>query len=286
MSDIIRLNKIVAVNCYDISPDFNLESHSHGDWEFLYVDSGTLCYTVCKNQHTLSRGEIVFHKPGESHATQCDGVHSASFFNIIFSSKSRAMQCFAGKSMKVPKSLLPILSALISECERTYFVSGERLKKLLDAPSDGEQFVKELTELFLLSLRRHILNTAYNVKSEEFHGKEQNFSTDAVTDYLSKQLSSNISLDKLAAHFYCGKTFLCTQFKKRTGKSVIDCFLDMKIEKAKIILREESAAIQTISESLGFSSPEYFSRIFKKRTGFSPTEFRNMLITKRIQKRL
>lgn len=279
MADIIKLNKIVAINCFDISPSFKYEEHIHNDWEFLYADSGSLDYKTSGEMHHLSRGEIIFHRPGVLHGTFCDGEHSASFFNMIFSSKSRAMKCFEERPIRVPLDLIPLLDSIIKESERTYFVSRDILQKRIDAPDDGEQIVQSLTELFLLRLRRHILKKNDISSHSGLRAENFEFSTDEIVKYLSENITSNISLDKLAEHFHFGKTYLCVQFKKKTGKSIIDYFLDIKISKSKTLLRETKDTIAQISDMLGFGSPEYFSRIFKKRTGYSPTEFRNMLIT-------
>lgn len=277
MADTIKLRKVVAINCFDISPTFKFEEHTHSDWEFLYADSGSLNYKANGKTYTLSRGEIVFHRPGVLHGTFCDGEHSASFFNMIFSCSSRAMQCFDGCSVRVPLDLIPLLDSIIKESEKTYFVSRDILTKKSDSPDDGEQIVRALTELFLLRLRRHILKK--NDLNSEIRAENFEFSTDEVVKYLSENITSTINLGTLSGHFHFGKTYLCEQFKRKTGKSIIDYFLDMKISKSKILLRESTDSVQMISGSLGFGSAEYFSRIFKKRTGYSPTEFRNMLIT-------
>lgn len=279
MSNIIKINKITAINCFDISPNFYLGEHMHNDWEFIYADSGKLDYISAGKRYTLSRGEIVFHPPGALHETICDGKHSASFFNMIFNTKSRCMSCFKNGAIRVPSELIPLLKAIITESERAYVVSSEPLLKQPDAGDDGEQIVRSLTELFLLQLRRHLLNAEGNIPGESSQLSGAEFPTDAVSAYLADHISEQINLDELAQRFYFGKTYLCVNFKKKTGKSIIDSFLDMKIAKAKVMLREENTPIQIISESLGFSSAEYFSRVFKKRVGYSPTDFRNKLIT-------
>ena len=199
---------------------------------------------------------------------------------MIFSSNSHAMQCFDGFPIKVPLDLIPLLNAIVKEAERTYLVSDSDLKKLPNAPDDGEQIVKTLTEIFLLKLRRHILKKEDIISESGSRSVNFEFSTNEVVKYLSDRIMSNINLDTMAQHFHFGKTYLCVQFKKKTGKSIVDYFLDMKISKSKSLLREDNTPIQEISALLGFGSPEYFSRVFKKRTGYSPSEFRNMLITK------
>ena len=56
-------------------------------------------------------------------------------------------------------------------------------------------------------------------------------------------------------------------------------FLTLKIDKAKQMLREEQISISDISESLGFDTPQYFSRMFRRYTGTSPRDFRNSVLS-------
>ena len=189
------------------------------------------------------------------------------------------MGCFEKRPVKIPKELLPILRLLIAESERCYFVSREVLTLRPDAPDDGEQTVRLLCELFLLKLRRHILEEERGNTHRTAEGALSEPSPDAVMAYLGAHVTERVTLDMLSEHFHFGKTYLCVQFKKKTGKAILDYFLDLKITEAKRMLREGSASVQEISESLGFDSPEYFSRLFKKRVGYSPRDFRCMLIT-------
>ncbi len=276
MSNIIKVKNIVAVNFFDLSPHFVFGDHSHDDWEFIYADTGSLAYEYGGVNHKLSQGEIIFHPPGTLHKTLCDGVHSASFFNMIISSNSRAMKIFERGSFKVAAESISILRKLMTEAEKTYLVSVPPLKIKPDAPDDGIQTVINLTELFLLSLRRQIKNAAsphnYNASISPLSSKE-------ICDYLKEHIDKKVSLDELSYHFHFGKTRLCEQFKKNTGKSITDYFLDLKIKEAKILLRETESTIQGISYTLGFDSAEYFSRLFKKRVGISPKEFRKAIIS-------
>lgn len=277
MSSIIKVKNIVAVNFFDLSPHFSFGNHSHEDWEFIYVDNGSFEYEYGGIKYKLSSGEIVFHPPGALHKTVCDGVHSASFFNMIISSKSHSMKFFKRGAFKVPASSIPILRTLMNEAEKTYQVSEPPLKIRPDAPDDGVQTVINLTELFLLSLRRQIRNAS--TSPYDYKNSVCPLSSKEISDYLKEHINKKVTLDDLSSHFHFGKTCLCEQFKKNTGKSIMDYFIDLKIAKAKVLLRETDYAIQGISDFLGFDSAEYFSRLFKNRVGISPREFRKTLIS-------
>ena len=62
-------------------------------------------------------------------------------------------------------------------------------------------------------------------------------------------------------------------FRKDVGMGIMAYFSKLKIEKAMQLINEGNLSFRTISEQLGFESPEYFSRVFKKQTGMTPTEY-------------
>lgn len=68
--------------------------------------------------------------------------------------------------------------------------------------------------------------------------------------------------------------YLAARFKEETGQSVKDYITEQKIEAARLLLRNSTLDISEISERLNFTNPSYFSAIFKKRMGHTPTEYR------------
>lgn len=277
MSDIIHIKRIDSVSCFDLSPRFATRSEVHDNWEFIYIDSGMVNYTAGETEGTLRQGELLFHRPGEVHRTVCNGKVSASIFTLIFECHSREVEQFDSKVLAVPESLLSLLRSLIDECCRTYVVSKYPLKVRADAPHGGEQLIRNLTESFLILLMRHRFSAPTSVAVRE--DKDTQDPAGEICRYLKEHLCERVTLDELAEQFHFGKTHMCVMFKKRMGTSIIDHHIDMKVAEAKRLLREETLTVREISERLGFDSPEYFSRCFMRRVGYSPRSFRGMLIT-------
>ena len=63
-------------------------------------------------------------------------------------------------------------------------------------------------------------------------------------------------------------------FKQYTGIAPSQYYINLKIQKAKEMLRSSSASIKEISWLLHFDTPEYFTKLFRKKTGMSPSQFR------------
>jgi len=83
-------------------------------------------------------------------------------------------------------------------------------------------------------------------------------------------------------HYFAEKlnlsaSYLSDLLKKETGKNTQEHIHYHLIEKAKHLLLNSQASVSEISHNLGFEYPQYFSRVFKKKTGLSPSEFRTSL---------
>ncbi len=94
--------------------------------------------------------------------------------------------------------------------------------------------------------------------------------------YIKDHRAQNITLDDLCRYSYVSKQMLIRHFKKYFGKSPINYITDYKIDRIKPLLTKyPNLSVKEICTEFGFEDQCYFSRIFKKRTGESPTEYRN-----------
>lgn len=94
-----------------------------------------------------------------------------------------------------------------------------------------------------------------------------------IKQYLMKNLSTSISLKKLSDDLGVSVNTAMHVFKKDVGMGIMAYFIKLKVEKAMELISEGNLSFRTISERLSFESPEYFSRVFKKQTGMTPTEY-------------
>lgn len=84
------------------------------------------------------------------------------------------------------------------------------------------------------------------------------------------------TIDYLASECNLSPNYLSDLLSKETGRSAKEHINDFLIEKAKILLVSSTDSISGIAYSLGFNYPHYFGRIFKKKTGNTPQEYRQM----------
>lgn len=95
--------------------------------------------------------------------------------------------------------------------------------------------------------------------------------------YILHHISDPTKTSDIADALYISRSHLSTSFAKQSGKTLNDYIHEVKINKAKELLRDRSKSITLISDYLGYSSSSHFDRVFFKYTGTTPKEYRKKL---------
>jgi two-component system response regulator YesN len=96
-------------------------------------------------------------------------------------------------------------------------------------------------------------------------------------NYIEINYKKDISLDDVSRTVDISPYYFSKLFKEETGENFIDYLTNIRIEKAKSLLKNSDLSIKNICVDTGYSDPNYFSRIFKKLVGVTPTEYREGL---------
>lgn len=94
--------------------------------------------------------------------------------------------------------------------------------------------------------------------------------------YLQEHYKENLSLDDLADYFQLTPVYCCALIKEQTGRSFSKSLLRVRMNCAKQLLEQEDQKIYEIAEEIGYQDVKYFNRVFKKETGVTPLEYRQM----------
>ena len=93
---------------------------------------------------------------------------------------------------------------------------------------------------------------------------------------MKEHITERLSVSDICSILHYNKSYVFRQFKITTGYTLMSYFTKMKIDHAKRLLRETPMPIGQISDTLSFDDANYFSKTFKKLTGYTPSTYRKM----------
>ena len=113
----------------------------------------------------------------------------------------------------------------------------------------------------------------------EDRAERQKFSplTLKIMKFIRQNMHQKVTLDDISRLTFFSSIYCDTVFKREVGSSIIDYLLDIRVDEAKKLLLEGTMSLREIAESVGFNDYNYFSRVFKTRTGYPPSTYRRMI---------
>ena len=280
LKNTITVSKIVTVHYYEYGKNFIYEGESHDFWEIVYIDKGQVEIRRDNESLVLSQGEIVFHKPNEFHAIKALNS-SPNFFVVSFVCKSPLMKHLEKYNAVLNRTLHGFISSIIKESEETFVIqknnhSFQKLVRKDTAPVGGEQLIRTYLEQFLIFVIRSILE-----KNEPtiFPSKEsmENYIVRSIKNYIVENVSKKFRISDLCVQLGYSKSYISKIFREETGDTISNYHMNQAIIKAKQLIRDGAYNFSQISDELSFDTPQYFSRVFKRITGMTPTEFKMSL---------
>ena len=129
------------------------------------------------------------------------------------------------------------------------------------------------TALVISMFRRHTIPQLSVPETKLFHIKGDSAQYNKIIFYLEEHIREFVSVKEICHDNLISRSQLQKLFREQHQCGVIELFLQMKIEFAKQLIREDQMNFTQISDFLGYSSIHYFSRQFKKITGMTPSEY-------------
>ena len=133
---------------------------------------------------------------------------------------------------------------------------------------NGAQSYEALRKWFL----DKISEACHNVMSRREN--RSNGVIDRAREYIQNNYKNDISLDDVSREIDISPYYFSKIFKEAMGENFIEYLTNLRIEKAKELLDKTDMSMKEICVEVGYSNPNYFSRIFKKNVGVTPTEYK------------
>lgn len=233
----------------------------------ITAGSGTLSYR--NNVHKLKAGDCAFIDCSEpyTHSTSSD-PWSMSWVHFYGNNIAKIYDRYineTGNYIFTPYNTFPLLQ-LVDELF------------LLSQANDHIRDIKLHERLTVLL--SSVLDEAVSYSLQRQNMSKWDVQLKNVRDYLSSHYAEKISLENVASQFYLNKFTMIRYFKDQYGMSPIAYLLQVRITKAKEMLRFTNNNIDEVAWKCGFPDGNYFSRAFKKIEHITPREYRRSWITK------
>ncbi len=226
-----------------------IERHEIKFNELTFLISGEMTYYVNDIAHTLSSGDIVYVPAGGIRQREITNVLN-DYVSINFHSDQELELASVSKGC-IDNDVKLLLN---------YFESA------YSSPSTDSQKKLALTlETIVLQIIDN-LNESYSSQLSA-----------EIISYITSHYTEKITLSDISQATFYSSAYCENEFKRTTGKSIINYLIDVRINAAKKLLTESSMSCSRISSAVGFDDANYFSRLFKKRTGYSPLRYRAFL---------
>ncbi len=277
LNDTISIPSIYTIHYFKYPKRFRFEGEKHDFWELVYIDSGKATIVDGEKEYTLSQGNCFLHKPNIQHTIYTtDSFANSVIFTFDCKNKDLFRLCDCVHDLKDEDKLQ--LNSLIYEAKHSFTdqlneIYLQKMNRSSTPPYASDQVIKNSIELLLISLIRKTESNEQktsNIKSVKY-GKF----IDVIIGILNEKLEKGekVNLDEMSLKLGYSKSYIKMQFKNKTGSSLINYYINMKIDKAKELLVSGRYTVSEISDMLGFNSIYYFSRLFKSSTSMSPTEY-------------
>jgi len=226
----------------------------------IYVTSGTLYLTENEVDYEIDEGQVFFLKADLHHYGKKATSAGTSWYWVSFYPYEN-----------VDNSFIELLKQQTIIDKEAFCKKLQNMYKLFQSnqPYKREQISSQIHEIFFM-----LLNQQYNNCEQPPHGVIVNainnlLENNIYSDFDSKKISDNLNLN----YSYLGKLY-----KETMGITISYHFSTLKIQEAINLMQTSNMNIAEISDKLNFPNPYYFSRVFKKITGISPSKYKNRSI--------
>ncbi len=290
LQESFSIREIITFYYLQLPSHYLCPPEQHDFWEFLYVDKGEMTVETNSGRHHMSQSDIIFYEPNEYHVGGAADNSAPNVVVLSFKCNDPCMAFFRGKILRLNDQERDILSRLIKEGTQAFNppIDSPNIEfpiRWHAAPFASEQMIRNYLEIFLiLIIRRNDSqklvpsgSPTVPVLCSNLNSRSGRNIINQIIGYLHQHTHDHLTIDQIGQVFHISRSYLMTEFKTRTGYSLIEYFNLLKIDQSKLLIREGSHTMSQIADWLTYKDLGTFSRQFKKITGMSPTEYQNLV---------
>jgi len=251
--------------------------HWHESMELVFVKQGTGLVQVGAVTYPAYRGDIFLFAPGTLHALRQAEGERMEYENIIFH-----------PNMLISKKtdtcntdyLVPLLSGNVS-LPLLYTPDSPHYAEISACIDANDEICKTYPSGYQLFIKGQLFLLFYTLfhkcSTKELSGKDRSKSLEKmklILKYVENNYMEKITIEDIANEVDLSQSHFMKYFKNTMGTSFVDYLNEYRLTMASRLLISSDSSILAIASEVGFENLSYFNRIFKKRFGQTPREYR------------
>ncbi len=237
------------------------------DYQILYIASGKAHFYFGGVEHIVHAGNIVLYRPKEEQRYYYYGADHTEVYWVHFTGSDVKNIL---RKYGIADDMHVIHTGTSLEYKRLFLQMIQELK-----------LCKEDYEELLVNYLRQLLILIHRQINSKPRGKNPILmeEIDSAVRYFHENYHKPISIEDYATSHHMSVSWFIRNFKEYTDSTPTQYLLSLRISNAQTLLESTNYNVTEIANIVGYENPLYFSRIFKKQSGLSPSEFRKQLQT-------
>lgn len=282
--DASNLQELVK-NCFNFTVTISLSTIGRGPFELAEKTKEAL--EALDYKFYMGKSSIILYEDLKS-------FYKSTDFSVMENYEKQLVQNIKAGNEANTKAVLNDILRCINECK----LDKDSIKKLywnsinliysipaaMHLGSEDRPWSKSITEIFglveqcdsLMELNRILEELAVGIAAtiNQYNQKTINSTLQKAMEYINRKYHEAVTLNEVAEHTYVSTYYLSRMFTKELGKNFVDYLNEVRIEKAKAYLKDSNYKTYEIAELVGIKDAHYFSKLFKKYTGITPSEYK------------
>ena len=273
----LTVDGIYTVHYFEYAKDFAYSGEVHDFWELVYADKKNLLITAGAQEIELESGQMYLHKPNEFHNIRCDGKRAANSVIISFDCNAPELMNVAGKVITLGEKERGLIGSVVQEAASSFSTPlGNPFTYVMEIDEDGDFACQQMIRLSIEMLLIRLIRKNKNIAPVKIN-RSSNLLAE-ITEYLNENVEEKLEFQDILKRFNLSASVVKKIFRDQMGCGVMDYFIRLKIDKAKELIREENYTFTEISEMLNFSTSQYFTTVFKRVSGITPSEYAKVVV--------
>lgn len=236
------------------------------DFQLLYVASGKTHFYFEEGKDTVvSAGNMVLYRPKEPQKYVYYGSEQAEVYWVHFTG-SNVRNIL--KSYGITNDMRVIPAGTLLEYSRIF---KQMIQELQQCRAGYEELLAMLLRQIFIIISRQM--TKERTLKSDYLDTEM----ELALEYFNTNYNKDLNIDDYAASRGMSVSWFIRTFKQYAGTTPMQYIVALRITNAQMLLETTNYNVTEIGNFVGYDNPLYFSRIFKKQKGFSPSEYRKQL---------